>query len=82
MPNNDDLEDVTEMLMELSDYYSTITGRNVELGYDEDLDFWLESGRTNGREYFDEISEVEHRVRMLYSDKLGDDYLNGESEAY
>lgn len=76
----DEYEEMQETLNELSEYYSSATGRNIALGVDRDLDLWLESSRTNGKEYFDSISGIEERLRSLYSDFVSDEF--GEFETF
>lgn len=70
-------EEYQEITADLAEYYSDITGRNIILGVDDNLDIWLASNRTHGKEYFDSIAEATRRVELLYSDLLFDD---GESE--
>lgn len=70
---NDNYEEIEEQLMLVSEYYSEVTGRNIEAGIDEDLDIWISSSRTNGREYFEAIRDVESRIKQLYSDMMLDD---------
>lgn len=66
-------EELSETVVGLSDYYSDITGRNISMGVDGNLDVWLDSNRTNGREYFESIPEAEHRLAILYSEYLSDE---------
>lgn len=70
---NEDYEEIVETLENLSDYYSNITGRSVSLGIDGGSDVWIDSNRTNGREYFEDIQEAERRLSILYADYLSDD---------
>jgi hypothetical protein len=70
---NEDYEELIEEVAGISDYYSDIIGRNIGLGVDASLDVWLDSARTNGREYFESIEEAERRVKLLYSDLLPDE---------
>jgi len=72
MPN-EDYEELVDEVIGISDYYSDIIGRNINLGVDASLDVWLDSNRTNGKEYFDSIEEAERRVKLLYSDLLPDE---------
>ena len=63
-------------LIDLAEYYSTELGTNIVMGA-EDGDLWLQCGRTNGREYFEAINDLEDRVKTLYQDKLPDyDYTD------
>lgn len=69
-------EEYDELLEEASgigEYYSDVMGKDIRLGVDASLDVWLESSRTNGREYFESIEEVERRVKLLYQDLLPDE---------
>ncbi len=59
-----------EILADLADYYATIIGRNIDMGFDGVSDFWLVAGRTNGREYFESIQEIEERMAQLYPEFL------------
>jgi hypothetical protein len=43
------------------------------LGVDAGHDVWLDTARTNGREYFESLEEAERRVKLLYSDLLPDE---------
>lgn len=70
---NEDYEELIEEVSGISDYYSDILGRNIGLGVDASFDVWLDSGRTNGREYFESIEEAERRVKLLYQDLLPDE---------
>jgi hypothetical protein len=67
-----DFDDVEEVLADLSEYYSEITGRSIDFGVDSDGDIWFNSSRTNGREYVDTVEEVERRVKLLYQDLIED----------
>lgn len=58
-------------LIDLAEYYSTELGANIVMGL-EDGDPWLDCGRTNGREYFESVNDLEDRVRTLYQDRLPD----------
>jgi hypothetical protein len=71
-----------EVLADLIDYYTTVIGRPVRMGIDNDTDFWLSASRTNGREYFESIQEIEDRMADLYPEFLevydtGYDMLDG-----
>jgi hypothetical protein len=66
-------EELIEEVAGISDYYSDIIGRNIGLGVDASFDVWLDSGRTNGREYFESVEEAERRIKLLYQDLLPDD---------
>lgn len=59
-----------EILADLADYYSTIIGRNVDMGFDGGSDFWLVASRTSGREHYESITEIEERMAQLYPDFL------------
>jgi hypothetical protein len=59
-----------EILADLADYYSTIIGRNVDMGFDGGSNFWLAASRTSGREYFESIQEIEDRMADLYPEFL------------
>lgn len=68
-----EFEELVEIVDDLAEYYSEVTGRNISMGVDEDLDIWLSSSRTNGREYVDSVDELDRRMKLLYSDLLEDD---------
>jgi Ni,Fe-hydrogenase III large subunit len=70
------VEEVREILDNLSDYYAVITGSRVSMGVDANIDVWVDSSRTNGREYFDSIEEAEERIKRLYDLEDEDDYSN------
>lgn len=74
-------EELEEITADLAEYYSNITGRNIMLGVSDDLDIWLASNRTHGKEYFESVAEVTRRVELLYSDLLEDNdsdfYIDG-----
>lgn len=70
---NEDFDELLEEVVGISDYYSDVIGRNISLGVDASLDVWLDSSRTNGREYFDSLEEAERRVKLLYQDLLPDE---------
>lgn len=64
---------VTEQLELLMEYYSETLGTDVRTGI-EGGDLWLSCNRTNGREYFESVDELEFRVKVLYDEYLMDDY--------
>lgn len=68
-----EVEELEETVNQLSDYYSEVTGRDIGMGVDEDLDIWINSSRTNGREYVESIEELERRIKLLYQDLIEDD---------
>lgn len=68
-----ELEELEETVDQLSEYYSQVTGRDIGMGVDEDLDIWINSSRTNGREYVADIEELERRIKLLYQDLIEDD---------
>jgi hypothetical protein len=70
---DENYEELVDAVNDLADYYSDIIGRNIGMGVDTALDVWLESTRTNGREYFESIEEAERRVKLLYSDLVPDE---------
>lgn len=70
---DEEYDELVEAVSDLGDYYSDIIGRNIGLGVDASSDVWLDSSRTNGREYFDSIEEAERRVKLLYQDLLPDE---------
>lgn len=72
MSEYEDADEVKEVLDNLSDYYAVITGSRVSMGLDANYDVWIDSGRTNGREYFESVEEAEERIKRLYD--LEDDY--------
>lgn len=75
-------DELVEALGDLGDYYSDITGRNISLGIGSDGDVWLDSGRTNGREYFENKQEAERRIKLLYQDLVPDDDDSDGLEGY
>jgi len=70
---NENYEEIMEAIIDTADYYSDITGRNIVLGLNADYDVWLDTNRTNGREYFDSLEEAERRIKLLYDDLLPDE---------
>lgn len=70
----EDIEEVREVLDNLSDYYAVITGSRISMGVDANIDVWVDSSRTNGREYFESIEEAEDRIKRLYELDRDDDY--------
>jgi hypothetical protein len=70
------VEEVREILDNLSDYYAVITGSRVSMGVDANIDVWIDSSRTNGREYFESIEEAEDRIKRLYD--IEDDFDSGD----
>lgn len=81
MAEYENIDEVKEILDNLSDYYAVITGNRVDMGVDANLDVWIDSGRTNGREYFQDIQEAEYRIKQLY-DLDGDDDYNDPLAGY
>ncbi len=79
---NERQEEIAEALGDLAEYYSDTTGRNITMGVDAGLDVWLDSTRTNGREYFESIEEAERRIKMLYDDLLPDEDERDELEGF
>lgn len=73
-----ELDELEEIVSDLSEYYSEAIGRNVDMGVDEDFDIWFSSSRTNGREYVDSIEELERRMKLLYADLIEDNDDNDE----
>ncbi len=73
MAEYEDIDEVKEVLDNLSDYYAVTTGSRVSMGVDDNLDVWIDSSRTNGREYFQDIQQAEDRLKQLY-DLEDDDY--------
>jgi hypothetical protein len=71
------VEEVREILDNLSDYYAVITGSRVSMGVDANIDVWIDSSRTNGREYFESIEEAEDRIKRLYDIEDDDEYGDG-----
>lgn len=74
MAEYENIEEVKEILDNLSDYYAVITGSRVVMGVDANYDVWIDSSRTNGREYFEDIQEAEFRIKQLYELDEDDDY--------
>ena len=67
-------EELEEQLSSLAEYYSEATGRNVEMGISRDEEIWLDTMRTNGREYYESLDDAEFRVKQLYSEVFLDDF--------
>jgi hypothetical protein len=72
----EDIDEVREVLDNLSDYYAVITGSRIAMGVDANIDVWVDSSRTNGREYFESIEEAEDRIKRLY--EIDDDFDSGD----
>ena len=72
----EDIDEVREVLDNLSDYYAVITGSRISMGVDANIDVWVDSSRTNGREYFESIEEAEDRIKRLY--EIDDDFDSGD----
>jgi len=70
---NEDFDEANEMASGLSDYYSNLTGRNVDVGIDGNGDIWVSGYRTSGREYFSSLEEAERRLEIVYQNYLPDD---------
>jgi len=70
----EDIDEVREVLDNLSDYYAVVTGSRISMGVDANIDVWVDSSRTNGREYFESIEEAEDRIKRLYDLEDEDDY--------
>lgn len=70
---NEEIDEIMEATNDIADYYSDITGRNIVMGVDASADVWLDTNRTNGREYFDSLEEAERRIKLLYDDLLPDE---------
>jgi hypothetical protein len=71
--NEEDLEELQEQLQSLSEYYSEATGRNVEMGITRDEEIWVDTMRTNGKEFYESVDDAEFRVRQLYAELFVDD---------
>jgi hypothetical protein len=70
---NEDFDEANEMAIGLSDYYSNLTGRSVDVGIDGNGDIWVSGYRTSGREYFSSVEEAERRLEIVYENYLTDD---------
>ena len=73
---NEDFDEANEVASNLSDYYSSITGRSVDVGIDGNGDIWISGYRTSGREYFSSVEEAERRLEIVYEKYLPD---NGDT---
>ena len=72
--HNDKWIELHEEATELADYYTDITGFDVQADVADTLDeFWVKSNRTNGQEYFSDLREADRRLKILYQDLLPDD---------
>ena len=70
----DQYAEIEEQAESLEEYYSQVTGRNINIGLDNDLmEVYINSSRTNGNEYFETIDDAERRIKQLYSDLILDD---------
>jgi ABC-type tungstate transport system permease subunit len=78
----DDFDEVVEEVSAVAEYFTELTGRSIDAGVDADLDIWIESSRTNGREYLESVNEVERRLRLLYSDLILDDEYDSGLDAF
>jgi hypothetical protein len=76
-----DREYIEEQLELLSEYYSEALGIDVRTGI-EGGDMWVSCSRTNGREYFEEVSALEDRVKLLYNEMLVDDDYSDPLEGW
>lgn len=74
--NKDDFEELEEQLTSLAEYYSEATGRNVEMGIDSDEEIWVDTMRTNGKEYYESVDDAEFRIRQLYSEVFLEDFTD------
>jgi hypothetical protein len=67
--------EILETSVNLTEYYSEETGRDVTFGFDNEYELWVDAPRTNGKEYFETYEAGEERVRLLYPDVfLDEDY--------
>lgn len=71
--DEEELQDLQEQLQSLAEYYSEATGRNVEMGISRDEEIWVNTMRTNGKEFYESVDDAEFRVRQLYSEVFLDD---------
>jgi hypothetical protein len=72
--HNDRWIEMNEEATQLADYYTEMTGTNVEADVENNLEeFWIRSSRTNGKEYFESIRDADRRLRQLYEELLPDD---------
>nr|DAW17403.1 MAG TPA: hypothetical protein [Caudoviricetes sp.] len=71
---NETMANLYDSLYDLCGYYSDATGRAIDFGIDTVDDFWIRSHRTNDKEYFESVDEVERRLKLLYSDVLPEDW--------
>lgn len=71
--NEEEREELEEQLSSLAEYYSEETGRNVEMGITGDGEIWMNTRRTNGKEFYESLDDAEFRVRQLYSEVFLDD---------
>jgi len=70
----DQYSEIEEQAESLEEYYSQVTGRNINIRLDNDLmEVYINSSRTNGNEYFETIDDAERRIKQLYSDLILDD---------
>lgn len=71
--NEEDLEELQEQLQSLSEYYSEATGRNIEMGITRDEEIWVDTIRTNGKEFYESVDDAEYRIKQLYAELFVDD---------
>jgi len=69
---SEDYDEIQESVSNIADYYSDISGKFISAGVSGDDDIWVSSSRTNGREYFDSVQELERRLEIIYADYLID----------
>lgn len=71
-------EEWLDQLAALSDYYSEVTGRYIEVG-DYRGDLYINSIRTNGEEYCETLDDVDRRIKQLFPECFTEDFY-GEEE--
>ena len=76
-----DYLEIKLQLEDLSDYYSEVLGSDVRAGLQQG-ELWLSCSRTNGREYFESVSDLEDRIKNLYNDRLIDDDYSDPLEGW
>jgi hypothetical protein len=57
----------------IAEYYSEMTGKNIRVEIVSYEEFFIETPRTNGKEYVSSLRDADRRLKQLYEDILPDD---------
>ena len=76
MEHDDVWADLAMTANDLSEYYSEMTGYNVEFGteYPISRDIYVSAPRTKGQEWFENFADAEDRIKLLYPEVFTDDF--------